>query len=34
MINRNIQTVVSGLYYWAVEGSDGKVQIGKLVIIR
>ena len=34
MINKNIQTVVSGLYYWAVEGSDGKVQIGKLVIIR
>jgi hypothetical protein len=34
MINKNIQTVQSGLYYWAVEGDDGKVQIGKLVIIR
>jgi hypothetical protein len=34
MINKNHQTVVSGLYYWAVEGADGKVQIGKFVIIR
>jgi hypothetical protein len=34
MINKNTQTVTSGLYYWSVEGEDGKVQIGKLVIIR
>lgn len=34
MINRNIMTVESGLYYWTVEGPDGKTQIGKLVIIR
>jgi hypothetical protein len=34
VINKNTQTVTSGLYYWSVEGEDGKVQIGKLVIIR
>jgi hypothetical protein len=34
MISRNHETIVSGLYYWAVEGADGKVQIGKFVIIR
>jgi hypothetical protein len=34
MINRNIMAVESGLYYWSVEPDDGKVQIGKLVIIR
>ncbi len=34
LINRNIMAVESGLYYWSVEGDDGKVQIGKLVIIK
>jgi hypothetical protein len=34
MINRNIQSVMSGLYYWTVEEDGGPVQIGKLVIIR
>ena len=33
MITRNTQLVVSGLYYWTVESSDGNVQIGKLVVI-
>jgi hypothetical protein len=33
MISRNTQAIVSGIYYWTVEGSDGKVQIGKLVVI-
>jgi hypothetical protein len=34
LINRNIMPVESGLYYWSVEPDEGKVQIGKLVIIR
>jgi hypothetical protein len=34
LINRNIMAVESGLYYWSVEGDDGKVQLGKLVIIK
>jgi hypothetical protein len=33
LITRNTQLAVSGLYYWTVESSDGKVQIGKLVLI-
>jgi hypothetical protein len=33
LITRNTQGIVSGLYYWTVESSNGKVQIGKLVII-
>ncbi len=34
LINRNIMTVESGLYYWSVEGYDGRVQIGQVCIIR
>ncbi len=34
LINRNMQRVVSGLYYWTVEFPDRETQIGKLVIIR
>ncbi len=33
LINRNRQIIVSGLYYWTVEDSSGKVQMGKLVVI-
>jgi hypothetical protein len=33
LITRNTQLAVSGLYYWTVESSDGKVQMGKLVLI-
>ena len=33
LINKNIQLVVSGLYYWTVEDNSGHFQIGKLVII-
>lgn len=33
LISRNTQAVVSGIYYWTVEGPDGRVQIGKLIII-
>lgn len=33
LITRNTQAVVSGVYYWTVEGDDGRVQIGSLVII-
>ncbi len=33
LITRNMQLVVSGLYYWTVEAENGKTQIGKLVII-
>ncbi len=33
LVTRNIQLVVSGLYYWVVETPDGKSQIGKLVIL-
>jgi hypothetical protein len=33
LITRNTQLAVSGLYYWTVESRDGRVQIGKLVII-
>ena len=34
LINRNVQAVVSGLYYWTVESTDGSVQMGKLVVIQ
>jgi hypothetical protein len=34
LINRNIQAVVSGIYYWTVESPDGSVQMGKLVVIK
>jgi hypothetical protein len=33
LINKNMQLVVSGLYYWTVEDDMGNIQIGKLVII-
>lgn len=33
LISRNTQMVVSGLYYWTVEDTQGKVQIGKFVIL-
>jgi len=33
LVNRNRQLVVSGWYYWTVESPDGRVQMGKLVII-
>ena len=33
LITRNTQEPVSGLYYWVVEASDGRTQIGKLVLI-
>ncbi|MBK7142734.1 MAG: hypothetical protein IPH75_11715 [bacterium] len=33
MINRNVQMIVSGLYYWSVEDENGKVQIGTLVVL-
>lgn len=33
LINRNDQTIVSGIYYWVVESEVGK-QIGKLVVLR
>ncbi|MCM2271148.1 MAG: hypothetical protein NDJ18_01145 [candidate division Zixibacteria bacterium] len=34
LINRNAQPIVSGLYYWSVESTDGLVQMGKLVVIQ
>ena len=33
LITRNTQLVVSGLYYWTVEDSNGKVQVGKFAIV-
>ncbi len=33
LVTRNIATAVSGIYYWTVEEPDGKVQMGKLVLI-
>jgi hypothetical protein len=33
LINKNLQLVVSGLYYWVVEDDQGNTQIGKLVVI-
>jgi len=33
LISRNVQAIVSGLYYWTVE-SDYGTQIGKLVILK
>lgn len=33
VISRNTQPVVSGIYYWVVEEPDGKIQMGKLVLI-
>jgi len=33
MITRNMQQVVSGLYYWTVEDRQGNIQVGKLAII-
>jgi hypothetical protein len=33
LITRNTQQPVSGLYYWVVEASDGRTQVGKLVLI-
>ncbi|MGB9561860.1 MAG: hypothetical protein ACPL6C_03500, partial [bacterium] len=34
LINRNDQSVVSGIYLFSVEGEDGNVQVGKFVIIK
>ncbi len=33
LVTRNIQMIVSGIYYWTVEEPNGAVQMGKLVII-
>ncbi len=33
MISRNVQMIVSGMYYWSVEDENGNVQIGTLVVI-
>ena len=33
LITRNMQLVVSGVYYWTVEDEAGNVQMGKLVVI-
>ena len=33
MVTRNTQAVVSGIYYWTVEDSNGNTQIGKFVVI-
>ncbi len=33
LVSRNVQLVVSGLYYWVVEDDNGRTQIGKLVIL-
>ena len=33
MITRNTQAIVSGIYYWTVEDTDGNIQIGKFVVI-
>ncbi|MFH1372995.1 MAG: hypothetical protein ABII79_04290 [bacterium] len=33
LVTRNIQLVVSGLYYWVVEDDQGRTHIGKLVIL-
>ncbi len=33
LITRNTQLVVSGIYYWTVEEPNGKIQMGKMVII-
>lgn len=33
IISRNTQVVVSGIYYWIVEEPNGKIQMGKLVLI-
>jgi hypothetical protein len=34
LVSQNRQLVVSGWYYWTVESPDGKVQMGKLAIIK
>ncbi len=33
LISRNVQIIVSGLYYWVVEDDKGNTQIGKLTIL-
>ncbi len=33
LISRNVQIIVSGLYYWVVEDENGNTQIGKLAIL-
>ena len=33
LVTQNHQLVVTGWYYWTVESPDGRVQIGKLVIL-
>ncbi len=33
MVTRNVQMIVSGLYYWVVEDDQGNSQIGKLVVL-
>lgn len=33
LVSRNVQMIVSGMYYWVVEDPNGETQIGKLVIL-
>lgn len=33
LVSRNVQMIVSGLYYWVVEDENGNTQIGKLAIL-
>ncbi len=33
LVSRNVQMIVSGMYYWVVEDEQGNSQIGKLVIL-
>jgi hypothetical protein len=33
LVTRNIQMIVSGLYYWTVEDESGNTQIGKLAVL-
>ncbi|MFH2047881.1 MAG: hypothetical protein ABIJ12_00395, partial [bacterium] len=33
LISRNVQIIVSGLYYWVVEDDKGNTRIGKLTIL-
>jgi hypothetical protein len=33
LINKNLQLIVSGLYYWVVEDDRGQTQLGKLAVI-
>ncbi len=33
MVTRNVQMIVTGMYYWVVETPDGRSHIGKLVVL-